>query len=205
MKISPVHKMTQRKLAHQGAGYPFLIPLSCALTMGLFGSSCTATEKSYTVPEALCETSIRSDLLTPLLAPGKELSTVSTNKTQSIRRCRIYIDGKEALSVSSEWLNKDKKLRDVAAHSYNYVEPNDTVSDDGMYIYSDTGAIGRVMCTRPPTASERVFASIRVSDAGRPDATALSKLIRAYSEAIKDSQHCKNQKDWTPEPDRTWQ
>ncbi|MFJ9530905.1 hypothetical protein [Streptomyces cyaneofuscatus] len=205
MKPIPEHNLTRRNLARQGVSHPFLIPLLCALTLGILGSSCTATEKSYTVPEALCETPISPELLTPLIAPGKELSTVSNNKTQSIRRCRIYVDGKEALSASSEWLNKDKQLRDVAARSYNYVEPNDTVSDDGMYIYSDTGAIGRVICTRPPTASERVFASIRVSDAGRPDAAALSKLIRAYSEALKDSQHCKKQKNWTPEPNRTWQ
>ncbi|MFE2292338.1 hypothetical protein [Streptomyces sp. NPDC059452] len=182
-----------------------ILPLCGVMILGFFGSACSSTEKSFTTPKSLCGTPISPKLLTPLLGPGKKLSMTSTNDTKGFKTCRINVDGKAALSISSQWENKEKSLRDVAAYAYNNVDPGDQVSGDGMYIYSDTGAIGHVVCTEPPTASERVFAFIRVSDAGKPDESALAKLIRTYSESIKDSEHCKNEKDWVPEPDRTWQ
>lgn len=114
---------------------------------------------------------------------------VSRHETEGIRRCRIYVDGKEVLSASSEWLSKESSLLEVAALPSNNVEPGDTVTKDGRYIYSKTGAIGKVTCLAPPTSGERVFVSIRISG-GKPDAEALKNLIREYSKKLDNSDHC---------------
>lgn len=114
---------------------------------------------------------------------------VSRHETEGIRRCRIYVDDKEVLSASSEWLNKDMSLLDVAALPFNNVDPGDSVTKDGKYIYSKTGAIGEVYCPKPPTSSEKVFASIRVSG-GEPNAEALKNLMREYTERLDSSDHC---------------
>ncbi|MFE7752937.1 hypothetical protein [Streptomyces sp. NPDC057428] len=151
--------------------------------------ACSAPEKSYETPDSLCGKSVPSKLLDPFMPPGKRVSVVSRNETEGIRRCRIYVDDKEVLSASSEWLNKDRSLLEVAAMAYNNVDPGDRKTKDGKYIYSPTGAIGKVTCLTPPTSSERVFASIRISG-GKPNAKALKDLIREYAEELKNSDHC---------------
>lgn len=132
-------------------------------TLAILSSACSAAEKSYATPGALCGKSISPKFLEPFMPPGKKVSVVSRHETEGIRRCRIYVDGKEVLSASSEWLSKESSLLEVAALPSNSVEPGDTVTKDGRYIYSKTGAIGKVTCLAPPTSGERVFVSIRIS------------------------------------------
>ncbi|MFJ8860893.1 hypothetical protein ACIRD8_20995 [Streptomyces sp. NPDC102451] len=159
------------------------------IILASLNSACSAPEKSYATPGSLCGKSISSKFLDPFMPPGKKVSVVSRHEAEGIRRCRIYVDGKEVLSASSEWLRKDASLLKVAAMPFNNVDPGDTVTRDGKYIYSKTGAIGEVTCLVPPTSSERVFASIRISG-GKPDAEALKNLIREYSKKLDNSDHC---------------
>ncbi|MEV6261661.1 hypothetical protein AB0M42_13020 [Streptomyces sp. NPDC051784] len=157
--------------------------------LAISSSACSAPAKSYETPDSLCGKSISPQLLNPLLPPGKKVSVVARHETEGIRRCRVYVDDKEALSASSEWLRKDTSLLDVAAMPFNNVAPGDKITKDGKFIYSENGAIGEVTCLRPPTSSERVFTSIRVSG-GKPGAEALKNLVREYAEKLKNSDHC---------------
>ncbi|MFJ6850324.1 hypothetical protein ACIQM3_07235 [Streptomyces sp. NPDC091271] len=159
------------------------------MILAIVGTACSTSGKSYETPSSLCGKSIPSKLLDPFMPAGKSASVVSRHETEGIRRCRIYVDNKEVLSASSEWLRKDMSLRDAARSTFNNVDPDDKITKDGKYIYSKTGAIGAVVCETPPTSSERVFSSIRISG-GKPNAEALEGLIREYSEKLANSDHC---------------
>ncbi|WP_434597297.1 hypothetical protein [Streptomyces sp. A5-4] len=106
-----------------------------------------------------------------------------------IERCRIYIDDKEALSASIEWTKRGTSLLEVAAQPHG-VEPGDQLSKDGRYIYSKTGAAGKVTCSNPIKEDSTLFTAIRISGASTPDESAMLELIRGYSEGVAASTKC---------------
>ncbi|MBN3929649.1 hypothetical protein IQ279_08350 [Streptomyces verrucosisporus] len=160
-----------------------------ALLLGLGTAACSVQERNYEIPSALCGTAVSPDLTTPLLPPGDTFSTTVSDRVEGVRRCLVSVDGEQVLALSTEWWKKGTSLRKAALVIPN-VDPDDKETRDGRYLYSDTGAVGKVACSDPRKADGDLFVAVRVNGPGKPDEAAMKKLISAYAEAVGKSGEC---------------
>ena len=166
-----------------------LVPAVGALLLGFGMAACSAEKKNYTIPDTLCGTAVPPDLLAPLLPPGDEISVSPTKGAEGLDRCLVHVDGKQALALNIEWREKGSSLVNFAS-VFPGVDPSDKESEDGRYLYSDTGAVGRVTCPKPRKTGDDLFVAVRTSEVGKPDEAAMKKLIAAYAEAVGTSDEC---------------
>ncbi|PAZ14871.1 hypothetical protein CLM62_16765 [Streptomyces sp. SA15] len=150
-------------------------------------AGCSSSDKQYTVPESLCGIKVPQNALTSVLPNGEEL-TEHPESSGSTKRCRIHVDGESVLSASTERWEDETTASDVAQSALG-VDPQDQQSDGGRYIYSSTGAVGKVDCAKAEEAHEPLWASVRVTHDDTKD-TDMLKLIRAYAEAVSSSEEC---------------
>ncbi|MFF8833532.1 hypothetical protein [Streptomyces sp. NPDC015131] len=151
-------------------------------------TSCSSPEREYAVPGDLCGVRVPAKALEPVLPAGKE-ATLHPSAIGENKRCRIHVDGKSVFSASIEPWEKDAKAQDVARVTLS-VEPSDTLSKDRRYIYSPTGAVGRVECPAPPDSKRSVWATVRVTHDDATEAD-MKNLIEAYAKAVAASGACR--------------
>ncbi|WP_157993180.1 hypothetical protein [Streptomyces sp. Go-475] len=163
------------------------LALVTAMTALLPIAACASSGKRYTVPDSLCGIKVPRSALEAVLPNGDEL-TEHPESSGSTKRCRIHVDGDSALSVSTEHWESETTASDVAQSALG-VDPQDQQSDDGRYIYSSTGAVGKVDCAQADEANESLWASVRVTHDDAKDADML-KLITAYAGAVGSSHVC---------------
>ncbi|MET9850338.1 hypothetical protein [Streptomyces ossamyceticus] len=122
------------------------------------------------------------------MLPSGEKLTQRPQSTGTTKRCRVHVDGRSVLSVSVERWEGDTTAEQVAQSALS-VAPSDTKTRDGLYIYSSTGAVGRVDCPAAEARQESTWASVRVS---RTDADAddMLKLVKEYAKAVGESSDC---------------
>ncbi|MFD1829259.1 hypothetical protein ACFSJS_06235 [Streptomyces desertarenae] len=108
---------------------------------------------------------------------------------EGMDRCLIRVDGKHALALNIEWWEEGTSLSKFAS-VFPGVDPGDKESEDGRYLYSDTGAVGKVTCPKPRKSGDDLFVAARTSEVGTPDEAAMKKLITAYAEAVGKSDEC---------------
>ncbi|MER5210868.1 hypothetical protein ABT063_09885 [Streptomyces sp. NPDC002838] len=163
------------------------LTLVTAATALLSTAACSPSDKHYTVPNSICGIKVPQNVLKPVLPNGEEL-TEHPESSGSTKRCRIHVDGESVLSASTERWEDETTASDVAQSALG-VDPQDQQSDGGRYIYSSTGAVGKVDCAKADEAHEPLWASVRVThdDAKAAD---MLKLIRGYGEAVGSSEEC---------------
>ncbi|MZD03530.1 hypothetical protein GTW43_00305 [Streptomyces sp. SID5785] len=180
--------------------FPYGVGRSAALVIGaaLLGVSavgCSSSEpkRAYAVPADLCGTKVPGSALTPLLPPGKK-AVQEPSAAVGVQRCRLKVDGEVALSTSVEKRAADVSAQDVA-QSAEGVEPTDTASGDGQYVYGKSGAVGRVACPSSSgkadsgKADRSIWVTARVSEAA-DDAKDLLGFVKAYAEATAGTDAC---------------
>ncbi|MFF4093053.1 hypothetical protein ACFYYY_04180 [Streptomyces sp. NPDC001834] len=145
-------------------------------------------EREYRVPNALCGTSVSTELLSPFLPPGKKVSEKSLTPADGIARCQVLVDGEIALVVSREWWSDKPNLTEIA-QGQAYVEL-ENFSDDGRYIHSERGAVGKADCARPVKPGNELFTVVQVPEPGRANADAVKALITGYTESMSSSDQC---------------
>ncbi|MFJ7048201.1 hypothetical protein ACIQVC_33040 [Streptomyces sp. NPDC101112] len=150
-------------------------------------TACSSDEAGYDLPAALCGINVPRSVLKPALPSGQNL-TQHPQSTGTTKRCRIHVDGRSVLSASVERWEGDTTPEQVAQAALS-VDPSDTKTRDGLYIYSSTGAVGKVNCPVAEARQESTWASVRVS---RPDSDAddILKLVKAYAKAVGESSDC---------------
>jgi hypothetical protein len=166
-----------------------LAPVVGALLLGLGTTACTSQEKNYEIPSSMCGTAVSPDLTEPLLPPGDKISTALSDKADGMKRCLVYVDDEQVLTFNIEWWRKGTSLARYASVFPN-VEPGDKETEDGRYLYSETGAIGKVVCPEPRKPDDDLFVAARVDEPGKPDEAAMKELIAAYAEAVGKSDEC---------------
>ncbi|MEU0895754.1 hypothetical protein [Streptomyces massasporeus] len=164
-----------------------ILPLAAAITALLSIAACSSSDKQYTVPDALCGIKVPQKVLQEVLPNGEEL-TERRESSGSTKRCRIHVDGESVLSASTEHWEGETTASDVAQYALG-VDPQDQRSDEGRYIYSSTGAVGKVDCAQAEEAHEPLWTSVRVTHDGAKNADML-KLVKAYTEAVGSSPVC---------------
>ncbi|BCL23364.1 hypothetical protein ACPCBX_29085 [Streptomyces tuirus] len=163
------------------------LPLVAVMTALLSIAACSSSDKQYTVPGALCGIKVPQNVLKAVLPNGEDL-TEHSDSSGSTKRCRIHVDGESVFSASTERWDGETTSNDVAQSALG-VDPQDQKSDEGRYIYSSTGAVGKVDCAQAEEAHEPLWASVRVTHEEANNADML-KLIKAYAEAVGSSQEC---------------
>ncbi|MEE1939004.1 hypothetical protein V1L54_06170 [Streptomyces sp. TRM 70361] len=168
-----------------------LILAAGVLALGLGTAACSSEQekRNYEIPSSLCGTAVPSGPLESLLPSGDQISASESSKAEGLDRCLIDVDGEPALDLSIEWWEDTDSLRDYAS-VFPGVEPGDKETEDGRYLYSDTGAVGEVTCKNPRVSDGKLFVAARVADSGSPDEAAMKKLIAAYAEAVAKSGEC---------------
>lgn len=143
-----------------------------------------APEHAYATPEDLCGTKVSAAFLEPLLPPGKTIAARPASAV-SVERCRLLVDGKVVFSSSVEKRAAGASARDVAESAIG-VEPTDTRTGDGRFIYSKAGAVGRVECSGRPDSS--LWVTARTT---RPATAAdMLKLVKEYANSAAGSGVC---------------
>ncbi|MFD1829258.1 hypothetical protein ACFSJS_06230 [Streptomyces desertarenae] len=168
---------------------PLVAPIVGALLLGLGATACSTQERNYEIPSALCGTAVSPDLLEPFLPPGKEISMRESSLMGGFKKCRVLVDGIQVLSAGIDWREKEQSLTG-AAYAAIGVDPGDKESDDGRYLYSDTGAVGEVVCPNPRRPDRRLFVTALGRGDGETGEAAMGKFIAAYAEAVGKSGEC---------------
>ncbi|MGA5216698.1 hypothetical protein ACPCAE_11570 [Streptomyces cinereoruber] len=141
------------------------------------------------MPTDLCGVEVPASALEPVLPPGKEISAHPTDpKGTGIARCRLHVDGESVFSASVERWEKGTSARDVAGPAQS-VGPGDAQSEDARFVYSTTGAVGRVGCRAANDAGKSVWATVRTTRDGTT-AEQMKNLITAYAGSAATSGEC---------------
>lgn len=162
------------------------------LALSLALGACSSPTQEYDIPTSLCGTKVSPDVLRPLLPAGENVS-FRTIRGFGARRCYVNVDGKEALAAAVELYEQGSSL-DYVATSAIGVEPGDRETADKRYMYSSTGAIGRVKCVDPSKIDKdtdgELFTSIRIEGEPATESQILA-LITDYTDAMADSAACR--------------
>ncbi|GGR45926.1 hypothetical protein GCM10010497_56650 [Streptomyces cinereoruber] len=151
--------------------------------------SCSSPAREYAVPTDLCGIEVPASALEPVLPPGKEISAHPTDpKGTGIARCRLHVDGESVFSASIERWEEGASARDVAGPAQS-VGPGDAQSEDARFVYSATGAVGRVDCRAADDAGGSVWATVRTTRDGTT-AEQMKDLITAYADSAATSGEC---------------
>ncbi|MFF7205928.1 hypothetical protein [Streptomyces sp. NPDC008141] len=144
--------------------------------------------KEYKVPSSLCGTPVSGELLSPFLPPGGSVSSKTDGAAAAgIKRCEITVDEKPALTATTEWREKGERPSDVAL-DHQRVDMTDHEST-GTYLFSGTGAVGRVDGCKNPAFKGDLFTVVE-THVDSDDKAAMKKLITAYTEATRNTDNC---------------
>ncbi|MFB6670790.1 hypothetical protein ACFCWG_00070 [Streptomyces sp. NPDC056390] len=148
-------------------------------------------EKKYALPSSLCGIPTGKEGWSSFLPAGEELTVQKVTPNGGTNRCQILIDGKVALVSSRIWAAQKDSVAQMANSNAN--TDDGTLPDDSRYMYSRTGAVGRVEdCADPTHPEQALFSVIQVfaSDVDG-DAAAMKRLIASYTQAVGASSDCK--------------
>ncbi|WP_326773847.1 hypothetical protein [Streptomyces sp. NBC_01445] len=159
---------------------------AASLVASVAGCSSSAPEREYATPKELCGIKVSAGSLEPLLPPGKKIA-VEPTAAVGVKRCRLEVDGKVVFSTSVEKRGADTSARDVATSAIG-VNPNDPSADNGRFIYSKTGAVGRVECSKSAGADSSFWVTARVSDDADP--ADMHRFVKEYATAAAGSGSC---------------
>ncbi|MET7516266.1 hypothetical protein ABZS88_22840 [Streptomyces sp. NPDC005480] len=174
-------------LPRGGARSAWTAALGAALLVAsVAGCSSSEPERAYATPKDLCGTKVSAGSLEPLLAPGKKIAVRPTSAV-GVKRCRFEVDGKVVFSTSVEKRGADTSARDVATSAIG-VNPNDTGADGGRFIYSKTGAVGRVECPKSAGADSSLWVTARTTHPAT--ATDMVKLVKEYANSVARNGGC---------------
>ncbi|MET9670742.1 hypothetical protein ABZY19_36225 [Streptomyces sp. NPDC006475] len=163
-----------------------LITLAGGVTACSTASS--GESKEYKVPSTLCGTPVSGELLSPFLPSGGSVSSKTEGTAGTgIKRCEITVDEKPALTAATEWREKGERPSDVAL-DHKRVDMTDYEST-GTYLFSGTGAVGRVDGCNNPSFKGDLFTVIE-TQVDSDDKVAMKKLITAYNEATRNTGDC---------------
>lgn len=146
-------------------------------------------KKKYAIPKSLCGVAVPSDVLSPFLPGGSEISVKEIKPESGTRSCQVAIDGEVAFVANREWwMKNDGKV--AIASQYHQLK-HGTMMDEGRYLYSATGAVGKInTCVNSQFPFEVMFTVIWAEGDVDGDAHAMKKLITAYSNNVGKSSDC---------------
>lgn len=172
----------------QSAGARLASAALAAALLVASASACSspAPERAYATPKELCGTKVSAAFLEPLLPPGKKISA-QPRSSVGTKRCYLLVDGAAAFSSSVELRGAGVSARDVAASAIG-IEPTDTGAGGGRFIYSRTGAVGRVECSGSARRDSSLWVTVRTA---HPSAAAdMLKLVNEYANSVAQGGGC---------------
>jgi hypothetical protein len=166
-----------------------VLPLIVMLGAGMVSCSDGGEGRSYTIPESLCGVAIPSSALSSFLPGGSEVSVKDAKPVLGENGCEVFVDGKLVLATSREWWRKSDSISSVVFLHHQL--KNGKLMDEEGYLYTATGALGKVRnCTDPRFPDEVMYTTIGAQGDVDGDAQAMKKLITAYTKGVEKSSEC---------------
>ncbi|WP_428954383.1 hypothetical protein [Streptomyces sp. cg35] len=125
-------------------------------------------------------------MLEPLLSPGKKVSAQPTSAVGA-ERCRLEADGEVVFSSSVETRAGDVSARDVAESAIG-VEPTDSATSNGRFLYAKTGAVGRVQCPSSAKSDRSLWVTARTTHT--TTAKDMLAFTQDYATGAADTHSC---------------
>ncbi|WP_158708642.1 hypothetical protein [Streptomyces bikiniensis] len=181
--------MMSRSLCVTHPKVAFLLPV---LAIGMTISACSKTheeKREYALPDSLCRVKVASDLLSPFLPPGKNLSVKEEAPDGGTKTCELFVDGQPSVFATQIWWREEDSIAEVA--SVQAMVGTGEVSSDQKYLHSGTGAVGRPAgCVDSDHPQQKLYTVIQVFAAGRDDKSTMKQLITDYTTAVEKSSAC---------------
>lgn len=145
---------------------PRIVCITAAATaIAVTAAGCSDDPKrEYAVPKALCGVSVPEKSLSPLLPPGKDLTTQEdTPVPDAITTCKLTVDGDQVLTIERERREAGASARDIAVNQISVKQPKTAANRTIVYAGYSTIAISRdvVFRRRPPSSVTVTMSSMR--------------------------------------------
>lgn len=163
-----------------------LVVCGAALLVASVAACSAAPGREYATPGDLCGAKVSAKALEPLLPPGKKISAQPTSAVGT-KRCRLLVDGNVVFSGSVEKRAPGTQAGDVAASALG-VEPTDAHTGDGRFVYSKTGAVGRVECGGSARAESSLWVTVRSTHPATAADTL--KVVKEYADSVGQGGDC---------------
>ncbi|MFC4612287.1 hypothetical protein ACFO9E_31725 [Streptomyces maoxianensis] len=170
---------------------PRIVCMTAAATaIAVAAAGCSdAPEREYTVPKSLCGITVPEESLSPLLPPGKNVtSEEDTPVPDAITTCKLTVDGDQVLSVERERREAGASARDIAVNQVSVQQPKSAANR--AIAYADWAAVSVISCREEGNAEEDISTVIKVLKPGKPDESAMKDLITEYTSALKTQDAC---------------
>lgn len=169
----------------------WIVASSGILSLALAGCGSPEPEKEYKIPNAFCGMQISPDLLEPVLPPGKELTT-KFDEAVGESSCRVVVDKKTALHITTGWHDKGTTALKVADGQIG-VDLTETISEDESYVYSEEGAVGKIGCPNHSDKYRRenyeLFTQFFLVDM-KAEQSEIKALLSGLTKAVVASDEC---------------
>lgn len=165
--------------------------LMTGIALGATLSGCSASEeREYALPRSLCDVTVDPDLLSPFLPSGEKVSARQETPNDGTQRCNVSVDNKVALVAGQLWWDEGGSVAEVAAVHAQVGKGR--LTDDEMFFYSGTGAVGKVEgCRDSSHPNQILFTTIQVFTSGRDDTSTMKRLITDYTKQVHSNNNCK--------------
>ncbi|MGW2836855.1 hypothetical protein ACWCWD_03535 [Streptomyces sp. NPDC001493] len=148
-------------------------------------------EREYAVPSSLCGIPVDSDLLEPLLPPGKEIEQRTSDAGQGLRvTCSVRIDGQIMFETEGAWWEGD--FTALKAGAYHRGRGGLYEAEGGKIAYWDLGAVVVVPCknARWKAGSYSVLVENVYRPGHKADVDGLRAFVKSYAKAVAPRLPC---------------
>ncbi|TXL84099.1 hypothetical protein [Streptomyces sp. IB2014 016-6] len=169
----------------------WIVASSGVMSLALAGCSNSEPKKEYKIPNAFCGMQISPDLVEPTLPPGKKLTT-RFSQAVGESSCRVVVDKKTALHITTGWHEKGTTALKVAYGQIG-VDLTEKISKDESYVYSDEGAVSKIACPNHSNKYRRenyeLFTQFFLTDM-KAKQSEVKALLFGLTKAIVASDEC---------------
>ena len=154
------------------------------------GCSGDKPSRGFTVPKALCGTSVPADALSQLLpASGKHLTTETDDSTDGVLLCTVSVDNVMVLTLSRERIDAGDSARHILFTQLRIARPK--FAEGTSIAYADDAAVSLLKCRGAGVEEEDISTLIKVLKPARANESAMKDLISSYTATIKKQGPCK--------------
>lgn len=166
--------------------------------MSLFAAAATVAgcssgepKQEFSVPKALCGVSVPADALSRLLPASGERVTVAPTGSldDGSALCEVTVDADTVLVISDERIDAGGSAHDILRSRLS-LQMQKSADGDSL-AYTDQAAVSLIKCRGAAVREEDISILIKVLKPGRQDEAAMKKLIRGYTDSLKERRPCK--------------
>ncbi|MET9448867.1 hypothetical protein [Streptomyces cinerochromogenes] len=165
-----------------------------SLLAAVSGCSSHKEQREYAVPQFLCGIPVNHDKLAPFMPTGRKLTTKKDVPDSLSWTCQVRVDSHVAVEVRQMWLTSSSTAYFVGGQADSRL---DHEAEGGRFLYSGWEAFGKTRrCTHGKLPGSHIFTAFQMRSSDHQDADAMRRLIIDYTEAVENTDVCKDGKSF---------